>query len=401
MDRVSILDKASQARSGLITLAGGAGLTSLGMGLIIPVLPLYARSMGASATLVGLLLASFGLTRLLVNLPATWLARRVGYRRLLIYSPAIAAPLAVVCALTGGFWVLALFCIMEGTLSGIYTITGTAAVVTETGAEKRGRSLASYQAAGLLGTTLGPALGGLAAQQFGPQAPFLAYAALSSLAAVWFSRRLRQQALHQPADIREDRLTIRTSYKSILIAPGLFTLWLVVFILVFTRVGAQQITLPLLGAWKLGLDPQQIGLALSFSGLASLLLFYPAGWLADRYGRKLLIILGGLGMAGALLVFSISASYLTFVTAALLLGVGSGLAGPAPGAYLADILSSNDLTNGVGVYRLVGDAGATIAPLFFGWITDRGGVGSNLWVSVLALLFAIALFVGFVPVKRS
>ena len=55
MDRASILDKASQARSELITLAGGAGLTSLGMGLIIPVLPLYARSLGASATLVGLL----------------------------------------------------------------------------------------------------------------------------------------------------------------------------------------------------------------------------------------------------------------------------------------------------------------------------------------------------------
>ncbi len=400
MGKVSTLEPARLARSDLITLVGGAGLTSLGMGLIIPVLPFYARSLGASATLVGLLLASFGVTRLLVNLPATWLARRVGYRRLLITSPAIAAPLAVVCALTGGFWVLALFCVMEGALAGIYTITGTAAVVTETGNGKRGRSLASYQAAGLLGTTLGPALGGLAAQKFGPQAPFLVYAALSVLASVWFSRRLGRQALHRPVDGSADKPLNRTSYQSILIAPGLFTLWLIVFILVFTRVGAQQITLPLLGAWKLGLDPQQIGLALSFSGLASLLLFYPAGWLADRYGRKLLMILGGLGMVGALLVFSISDSYLTFVTAALLLGVGSGLAGPAPGAYLAELLSGTDLTNGVGVYRLVGDAGATLAPLFLGWITDRGGVGSNLWASVLALLIAIILFVRFVPVKR-
>lgn len=151
--------------------------------------------MGARATLVGLLLASFGVTRLLVNLPATWLARRVSYRRLLITSPAIASPLAVVCALTGGFWVLTLFCIMEGVLAGIYTITGTAAVMVETGVDKRGRSLAAYQAAGLLGTSLRPALGGLAAQQFGLQAPFLVYAALSSLAAVWFSRRMSRQAL--------------------------------------------------------------------------------------------------------------------------------------------------------------------------------------------------------------
>ena len=40
MDKASILDKASQARSELIALVGSAGLTSLGMGLIIPVLPL-------------------------------------------------------------------------------------------------------------------------------------------------------------------------------------------------------------------------------------------------------------------------------------------------------------------------------------------------------------------------
>ena len=89
------------------------------------------------------------------------------------------------------------------------------------------------------------------------------------------------------------------------------------------------------------------------------------------------------------------------VTAALLLGVGSGLAGPAPGAYLADIFSGNDLATGVGVYRLVGDTGATIAPLFLGWITDRGGIGINLWVSLMVLLVAISLFVGINSVKRS
>ena len=49
------------------------------------------------------------------------------------------------------------------------------------------------------------------------------------------------------------------------------------------------------------------------------------------------------------------------MTATLLLGVGSGLAGPVRGTYLADILSGNELSNGGGVYRGVGDAGATLA----------------------------------------
>ena len=82
--------------------------------MLAPVLPAYAQSLGASATLVGLLLASFGVTRLFVSLPASWLAGRVGHRRLLVGSPLITAPAAALCAAAGGFWVLALFCIVEG-----------------------------------------------------------------------------------------------------------------------------------------------------------------------------------------------------------------------------------------------------------------------------------------------
>src|SRR5581483_10901404 len=104
----------TSARSKGIALAGGAGLTSFGMGLLAPVLPSYAQSLGASATLVGLLLASFGITRLLMGLLAAGFARWVGYRRLLVGSPAIIAPVATLCALVGGFWALALFCLVEG-----------------------------------------------------------------------------------------------------------------------------------------------------------------------------------------------------------------------------------------------------------------------------------------------
>ena len=53
-------------------LAIGAGLTAFGMGLLIPILPGYAQSLGASVSVVGLLLASFGVARLVTSLPASW-----------------------------------------------------------------------------------------------------------------------------------------------------------------------------------------------------------------------------------------------------------------------------------------------------------------------------------------
>lgn len=83
------------------------------MGLVVPILPAYAAALGASASLVGLLLAGSGVARLVVALPAVWLAGRVGHRWLLVASPAITAPAAVLCALAAGFWSLALFCMVE------------------------------------------------------------------------------------------------------------------------------------------------------------------------------------------------------------------------------------------------------------------------------------------------
>ena len=70
-------------------LHGSAALSTLGMGLIVPVLPAYAESLGASPSLVGLLIAAFAATRLLVAFPAAWLAVWFGHRRLLVASPAI------------------------------------------------------------------------------------------------------------------------------------------------------------------------------------------------------------------------------------------------------------------------------------------------------------------------
>ena len=389
------------AQSQRIALAGGAGLTSFGMGLLAPVLPSYAQSLGASATLVGLLLASFGITRVLMGLLAPWFARRVGQHRLLVGSPAFTAPVAALCALVGGFWALALFCLLEGAAAAVYTTVGTMAIVSDAAPERRGRALATYQVAGVLGAAAGPAIGGLVGQQFGIRALFLLYAALAAIGAGWLHWRLDARAFTVPGELgRVMRKTGRPTWQ-LLADPGLLVLWLIAFALIFTRVGTQLVAAPLLGAWRLGLSPQQIGVALSLSGFAALAAFYPAGWLADRFGRKILIISGGLGMAGALALFATSRGAAAFLAAAVLLGLGSGLAGPAPAAYLADVLPVEDRTAAVGVYRAIGDVGAALAPPLLGWLADQGDYNTALFVAGGLLLAALSIFMWRAPANQS
>ena len=94
---------AGLVRSSNPVLAVGTGLTSLGLGLLGPGLPAYAQSRGSSTTLVGLLLTGLGVARLLVSLPAAWIARHGGDRRLLVGGPAVIVPTALLCAAVGGF----------------------------------------------------------------------------------------------------------------------------------------------------------------------------------------------------------------------------------------------------------------------------------------------------------
>lgn len=381
-----------RVRSNSLALAIGAGLTAFGMGMLAPVLPAYAQSLGASATLVGLLLASFGVTRLVVSLPAAWLAGRVGHRRLLVGSPLLTAPAAALCAVAGGFWALAAFCVVEGAAAAVYATVGTAAIVGDAEPERRGRSLASFQSAGLLGATFGPAVGGLAAEQLGARAPFLIYASLAAIVAWWVHRHLDRTRFVPPGESSPVMPSGGRSAWRLLIAPGLPALWLVAFALVFARVGAQLTAVPLLGAWQLGLGPGEIGLALSLSGVTALGVFYPAGWLSDRYGRKSVALFGGLGMAAALVLFAGSRDYVSFVAAAMLLGAGSGLAGPAPSAYLAGVVPAEDRTTAVGLYRTLGDAGAALAPPLLGGLADRGGYSMPFLVAATVLVVASGAF---------
>ncbi len=76
----------------------------------------------------------------------------------------LTAPASVLCGLVNAFWSLALFCVVEGALAGVYATVGTALVVTVSSGRHGGRAIALYQGSSLLGASLGPAMGGFLGQ---------------------------------------------------------------------------------------------------------------------------------------------------------------------------------------------------------------------------------------------
>ena len=121
--------------------------------------------------------------------------------------------------------------------------------------------------------------------------------------------------------------------------------WLICAVVLFTliTVSGNQITLiPILGYERLGLTTGQVGLALTLVAVMQLIMVPFAGRLSDKLGRKKLIVPGGIVTVLGLLLFTRANYYFLFLTSSAILGMGRGLCGPVPTAYVADTASSED-----------------------------------------------------------
>lgn len=134
------------------------------------------------------MITSFGLARMITDLPAgIWLEK---YGRLVILAggPLILALGSLFCGTADSFWQLVIWRFVQGVGSAMYTTAAMTAVADLSTAANRGRSMAVYNGSILIGAGLGPALGGLiAGRTMSYQTPFFVFALLSLAGAllVW------------------------------------------------------------------------------------------------------------------------------------------------------------------------------------------------------------------------
>jgi MFS transporter, DHA1 family, multidrug resistance protein len=152
------------------------------------------------------------------------------------------------------------------------------------------------------------------------------------------------------------------------------------------RTGGLFVIVPMLGAALLGLSVGAIGFALMLGSVCGLIAAYPAGWLADRFGRKTVIVPATVLTGSSMLLFCVAPTYAWFAAACIAWGVASSVGGAAPAAYAADSAPPGMNAAAMSTFRMTGDAGYVIGPLALGLIADAYG-------TVTALLVAASLIV--------
>lgn len=383
----------------LLTLCIMMIFVMIGFGMISPVLPIYGATFGVSSALVGMLVTSFGLARLFANLPAGRLADRIGRRPLIIVAPLITAIGAIIAGLAPGFWLLVAARFVQGAGSAIFATAAMTSLADISTPDTRGRLMTIFQGSLLLGTSIGPTVGGLTAGLVGLRGVFYIYAALSLVASVWAYVRVNE-TLDPGKASNPRRVAIlpggaapeRVRTWSILLNPGFLAVSFVSLSIFFMRTGSRSTIIPLLGAERLGMTESTIGLVLTVAAVFNVVALPVAGWGIDRFGRKTVIVPSLMVSALSLLLFAAAPGSGMFFLAAAVMGIGTGIAGPAPAAYVADLARGENYGATLGLFRTISDLGFVIGPVLLGWLADRSGFSYALYVNFALLLVAAAIF---------
>ncbi len=156
----------------LFPLSFAVFISMLGFGLVMPLLPIYARNFGATGTQLGFLTASFAITRTLTTFPGGWLADKAGRKKPVVTGLLAYSIVMTLYGFTQDINQLIMLRALQGMASGIVWPVISTMVADLTSPQDRGKAMGLYQTAWFSGNVLGPSIGGVVASMFSLAAPF-------------------------------------------------------------------------------------------------------------------------------------------------------------------------------------------------------------------------------------
>lgn len=374
-------------------LVGAAFVIAVGFGIVSPVLPAYARSFDVGVAAASVIVSAFAFFRLVFAPAGGLLVARLGERPVYLTGLLVVAVSSFATAFAQSYGQLLLFRGLGGVGSTMFTISAMALLVRLAPPRARGRVSSAYGSAFLIGGMVGPLIGGLLAG-WGLRAPFVVYGVALLLAAAVVAVGLGGARL-RPAPDQATRPTMRVReawaspvYRAVLVS-GAANGW--------TNFGVRMAVLPLLAIAVLD-RPWVAGAVLAVGAVGTAATLQFSGRLADRVGRRPLVILGLLvmGVAMALLGLATHPSLSTTAGLVVLLGlsvvsgVGAGLVNPAQQATVADVVGHE--RNGGPVlsgFQMAQDGGAIVGPILIGLVADAFGFQAAFLVTGLVCLAGV------------
>jgi len=361
----------------------------IGFGIIIPLLPFYAETFGASPVVIGLLFAVFSLAQLIAAPALGDMSDKYGRRPVLVFSLAGTVVSFVMLALAHSVTMLFLARIVDG-LSGGNISTARAYVADVTEPKDRARAYGLIGAAFGLGFILGPALSGILAK-ISYTAPIWAAAAITlvatAMAWLWLPETVHRAHAGTGMPLKNLSVTMKR--------PGLRRVLVIDFVYWFAF-AVFQTTFALFAARRFGFDAPQTGYFFAAFGVLGALvqgaLIRP---IVNRLGDKPTFMLGLACGATGLVAATLSHSVLLFAFALVPLALGIGFGHPTVSSLVSRAARGDEQGRVQGAASAIESLGRTVGPVWGNASLQRFGDGTPYVSAALLLVVTLLLSVGY------
>lgn len=346
-----------------LTVYAPSFLFAIGQGAVIPIVALAARDLGASVPVAGLVVALRGIGTMIFDIPAGVLVARLGERRAMAVGTAGLLVSLIGCVLATSPLPFATFTLLMGGGWSVWLLARLAYVSEVMPVRLRGRALSTLGGVNRVGNFVGPFLGAAAITSFGIDGAYFVHIALAGVGCAVLLLVPDPHAEMLVTDHAPIRfLAIAREHASVYLSAGVGAMCIQLLR------ASRHAVLPL-WADHIGLDAAAVGVIFGMSSGMDMTLFYPAGSVSDRFGRKYVAIPCLLLLATGFALVPLTGSFWALALVGITIGFGNGLGSGIVMTLGADFAPAHGRAEFLGVWRLTGDIGTSSGPLVTAAVT--------------------------------
>ncbi len=298
--------------------------TVTGVGIVVPLLPIYAHDLGASGLYVGMIFGSFSISRTLLLPFFGRLSDRKGRKPFISMGLFSYTLISFAFILSKNVETLILLRFIQGAASAMVMPVVQAYVGEITPEGSEGYSMGIFNLSMFLSLSLGPLMGGTIKDMLSLDAAFISMGVLSCIGL------LLCIFLLPPVSTEKARTTKHIVVPWAVLMKDKVIISIFIFRYAYTAcIGVIWNFLPLFADKEFGLSGSHTGVLVTLGVFVSGILQLPMGYMADRMSRTGMIIAGGLVSTAGMMLPYFASSFSDLVIAVCIFGLGGGISMPA------------------------------------------------------------------------
>lgn len=352
----------------LFILSISVGVAMIGLGVIWPLIPVYAVQLGAGGFLVGMIIASFNISRTIFSPFVGRISDRYGRKNFIVSGLFFYAILSLMYILPSSATALIFIRFFHGMASLLVVPIAMAMAADIAPKKDLGKYMGTLNMSVMLGLGIGPVLGGTIKDHLGFNAAFYIMGALALIIAILVMVFL-------PSDANSLKETIKqktASFHEIITHKTVIGIILMRFF-ASTGQGAVYTFLPIL-ALQMELSSSQVGIILTANIFLIAFLQRLSGKLADKINPKHLIIYGTFASGLAVLGMPFVQGFVLILILNLLMGIANGIALPGGLVVTGQLGRKMGMASLMSITDAAWSFGMIISPILSGIILDIFGV---------------------------